>query len=195
MGSIEIAIAEILRPVVALLVKGMYHAVVLLVFGPLWLLQAMYRQLFYKGLGKQDRLRTARFHDTNSHQASKWTQCGQCASFISLAKSVGDARRTVTDETMKAQKSAMSRFHKQQRHQGPSWSDCGECVKYLEQSTSELRLAISRTIAEGIAEAVMPQYHTQSSHRQESWTDCRACVKLIEQMDVGPLDALVPSRS
>lgn len=195
MEIIAHAIVELLRPVVALLVKGIFHGGILLVIGPIWFVQFLYRKIFHKGLGEQDRLRVTRFHENNSHQAPKWKECRECVEFMGLVKSVGDARLRATNEAMDAQKAEMSGFHKQDSHEEPSWSACRECLDYIEQSRSTLSRALSRKIAEGIAEAVMTPFHKQSSHREVSWIDCRTCIEYIEQIEVGPLDRIIPPRS
>ena len=195
MDAIILGIAELLRPVIALLVKGIIHGIILSVMGPIWFVQFLYREIFHKGLGEQDRLRVTRFHENSSHQAPKWKECRECVEFMGLLKSVGDVRLRATNEAMDAQKSEMSCFHKQDSHEEPSWSDCRECIEYIEQSRSTLSIAFSRKVAEGTAEAVMTPFHKQSSHREVSWINCRTCIEYIEQIEVGPLDRIIPPRT
>ena len=191
MDSIYLLIAEILRPVIALLVKCIFHGIILVVMGPIWFVQFLFRTM-NKGLGKQDRLRVTRFHQNNSHQAPKWKECRECVDFIGLVKSARAIAGSVAGEARDAE---MCRFHSENSHQEPSWSGCRECLDYMEESRSTLRLALIQKTGEGIADAVMTPFHKQSSHREPSWTDCRTCIEYIKQIEVGPLDRIIPPSS
>ena len=116
MEGIVVGIAELSRPVIALLVKGVFQGVVLLLSAPRVLAGSLFRKP-NKELGKQDALRVSRLHESNGHQEREWHKCPECVEFIGLVKSARAIADSVSSEATDAE---MSRFHKQSSHREPS---------------------------------------------------------------------------
>ena len=164
MELISHGLAELLRPVIALLVKGLFAGVVLLLTAPVVILRFLHKKM-NEGLGGQDRLRVSRFLDNKGHREPRWKKCRECVEFVGLVKSARAISKSVAGEVMDVE---MFRRHRVNDHKEPAWADCRECLEYMEQSGATLRQALIQLTAEGIAEAVMCPFHTESSHQEPS---------------------------
>ena len=177
------AIAELFRPLIALLVEGIFRGVG-------FLLPRM-----NEGLDKQDRLIVSRYHENNSHQEPKWEECCECVEFIGLVKSAEAIADSVADEAMY---DAWAQYHKRKSHPELTWSDCRDCRDSLEERLGSLEqwkssLPISFILT--TAEDVMSRFHMESSHQEQSWSDCLKCVEYNEWIEIEPSLRISPPRT